>query len=650
MNGLDELINALSNLAVGATKDSGVGAIMPFIMAFARGGMQSAAHSLIGSMIDARDRSGNKIELRHLSSGNNAVEGSYYAHLREISGAGGYMRDILKQDREKAIVAYYRGLGYTEEQAKKAVGTTEGKVADFIYNMLDKGATEQAYNTVNSAMARRFAVMQFNGAATEEERIKLRQDYTKAIIGRVREDFYKGRGFGSLELGDVAQLADRIIGTGAYDNVDKNVKASTDRFSKELKSYAKAFDSLRSVFNGDMKTVLASMDAMMGGSALALSPASLQHTTKMYQHASLTTGVSDKRLLTLARTMYTQGVAQGGGDERFAANAAVLNSYILSSKTITTPGVSQVDLERLTAHIAGAEAASGKSREMAAAYAAYRANNKAEDNDKTWKAFQSALRASGKPVSDFGSAQYIASGGTAQGYREFGASRYVENMASDMRFQESLRRSSIRAALSDYDNVLDNFQKSLGYSDKEMADKFGANWRRDGLQKLKDRANTLGRSDVINKLEDYFSAFTHQNNLDALGQNVAEELMTRGDAALRSMDAKLGKTTDASRLSKNPLQAVQQVLERNKGNVNAAQLLAAYFYQQEIDANSKIVTVGGKGGKPGDKKPDDKKPGESGGTAPAKDTGENLALIVALLIAISAGISQLAGNGNGNGA
>ena len=619
---------------------------MPFIMAFARGGIQSAAHSLVGSMIDARDRSGNKIELRHLSSGKNAVEGSYYEHLRNISGSGGYMKDILKQDREKAIIAYYRGLGYTDEQAKKAAGTTEGKVADFIYNMLDKGSTEQAYNTVNSAMARRFSVMSFNGAATEEEeRIKLRQDYTKSIIGRVRDDFYKGRGFGSLELGDVAQLADRIIGTGAYDNVDKNVKASTDRFSKELKSYAKAFDSLRSVFNGDMKTVLASMDAMMGGSALALSPAELQHTTKIYQHAALTTGVSDKRLLTLARTMYTQGVAQGGGDERFAANAAVLNSYILSSKTITTPGVSQVDLERLTAHIAGSEAASGKSREMAAAYAAYRANNKAEDNDKTWRAFQTALRASGKSVSDFGSAQYIASGGTAQGYGEFGASRYVENMASDMRFQEYLRRSGMKEALAGYDNVLDNFQKSLGYSDKEMREKFGANWRREGLQKLKDKANTLGRSDVINKLESDFGAFTHQNNLDALGQNVAEELMTRGDAALRLMDAKLGKSTDASRLSRNPLQAVQQVLERTKGNANAAQLLAASLYQQEIDANSKIVTVGGQGGKPGDKKP-----GESGGTAPAKDTGESLALIVALLIAISDGISQLAGNGNGNGA
>lgn len=649
MNGLDELINAISNLAVGATKDSSVGALLPLILSFTKGGIHSAAHSLVGSMIDARDKDGNKIDLRSISSGKNAVEGSYYAHLRAISGSSEYMKGILKQDREKAIVSYYRGLGYTEEQAKKALGTTEGKVADFIYNMLDKGATEQAYSTVNSAMARRFSVMQFDGASTEDERIKLRQDYTKAILGRIRNDFYKGRDFGSMELGDVAQLADRIIGTGSYDNVDKNVKASTDRFSKELRSYAKAFDSLRSVFNGDMKTVLSSMDALMGGSALSLSPAELQHTTKLYQHAALTTGISDKRLLTLARTMYTQGVAQGGGDERFASNAAVLNSYILSSKTITTPGVSQVDLERLTAHIAGSEAASGKSREMAAAYAAYRANNKAEDNEKTWKSFQEALNASGKSVSDFGAAQYIASGGTAQGYREYSASRYVENMASDIRFQEALRRSNIKEALQGYGTVLDNFQKSLGYSDKEMTEKFGANWRREGLQKLKDRANTLGRGDVINKLEEDFSVFTHQNNLDAHGQNVAEELMTRGDAALRSMDAKLGKTTDATRLSKNPVQAVQQLLERNKGNVTSAQLLAAMFYQQEVDGSSRIVTPGGKNdAKPADNKTGDGKPATGGGSAPTKDTGENVALIVALLIAISTSISQIAaGQGNG---
>lgn len=659
-NGVDQLSAMLTQLLAGAVDDSTAGGALKMFGPMIQQALSTGINGIVDSAIDARDKNGNKIKLSNYSRGKNYVDAAYQTRLRDIAGTKGFISKLEDIQRDTVVRSAFKALGYSDKAAEDALTTGDGFIAKALYLALDKGETGRAYNQINAAIARRFDLMDA-GESSEAKKIKARKDYTKKIIGDISDDFFRRVEFGSSTLSDISELTSKLVGTGKYDNISGDTDKISKKLRKELKAYNEAFDSLRSVFEGDFKQTVAHVDRLTGGSVMSLSSTQLKQTADLYQHVALVTGVSDKKLLTLAQTMYTQGVSQAGGDERFASNAAAMSAYLLTSREITSYGASQVGMERLSAHIAGKIAASGENRDLATAYTAYRMRNRKANSEATWNEFQKALESSGKSVNEFGLEQV---GGDSQRYADLYSSRVVDTQVSDASIMSLTYKREIDDLAKGYKGVQDTLMGKLGFTEEQMKQAFGDNWRKLGSTDIQNiltdgsagelsKLSAETRLRIMREFDDDFVALVQGKNIAVSGYGNAEEALKRTGDFTALKNASLGDVDKykKSRLSRSSSQALVQQWMRTTSSTNLRQMLAAALHATSLNEDGTVYD--GDGNPSGSKPKDTPKPkaqqdnngtptdGEGKTAVRGKNTVEEVApVMIALLMRIADGVDR----------
>lgn len=391
LRNLDSMLSMAPQLFAGLTDNPAIGLIAAPLL--------SHAQSFLGGLLD--DFTGAPIS-RVPSQRMNDTAMLYRMRLDYLGNKGSLTKELNNTLVNSFAESIYKGLYPDDKVRAEQMNKGNYEALKILLGMAN--VTGEGVSTISASIARRANILAPGNTEANMKQTRDRISYlTKELVGGERGIFnaaYATGETGSLTFTEVGQIASKLIAGGGLSGVNLNddnykdaVKRVSDNFTKKLIGYSKAIETLKDVFDGDLKNTLSKMESLSGGSIYNMSLGHLQSVAKGMEHMSLVTGIDGAAFSTLTRTFYTQGVAQGGGNEAFARNSAMLYSYNLVNGP-RVYGVSQIQYERAFATMAGQTAASGKDASIAAAYYAFLGTQEAGnrvDNEANREAFKKAI-------------------------------------------------------------------------------------------------------------------------------------------------------------------------------------------------------------------------------------------------------------------
>ena len=316
----------------------------------------------------------------------------YNMRMSSIANATAVTKELKNKVSDITARSFYRDvLGAKEgKELDNAVQTDPWFVKTVVgfSNFVGEGT-----QNIASALARRQNILSLTAGKDIATARRGLSDLTGGVVKDLFTRTFEKGDFGSLGFKEVTELGSKLIQQGGLDSVSANNSATRiKQFGETLKGYGKAVEALKTTFGGDLNDVLRQMGAVSGVNVLTMSSKNIQDTAKDLEKMSLLTGIrggeGGEAFHNLVSTFYTQGVAQVGGTEAFARNAATHYAYNLSMG-VPVYGVSQEKLERAYARMAATTAASGKNRVIAAAYDAFLLGQKDQkDTEANRRAFE----------------------------------------------------------------------------------------------------------------------------------------------------------------------------------------------------------------------------------------------------------------------
>ena len=595
--------NLLSSLFTGVVEDSAGATAAKLATPYIRMGADFVEDMLIQGIINPKTR----YKLGSYGRGFSSSHAAWLGRSDAIAGDGQYRRGLTDYAEERAAIAVAIARGAPNEaEARKQLSTPEGFITKTILGILDGGRTRDGIGLINRSMARRFNVSEIPGV-TEEDRIENFKETRQKFVQRLYNNL-ENREYGSLGITEVGSIVEKLTSTGRHDNWS-NADSGIAKLLNEVKGYSKIVESLRTAFDGDVKKLFQKMNALSGGGFVGLGKGQLQQTADAYQHAALVTGIRDARLHTLASTMYTQGVAMSGGDERFASNAAVTYSYFLSAKDITTPGVTKQGLERYYAQQAGRVATTGVSRNIATAYTAYRMRYNLDDTADSYKRFTDAAERAGVKDSN----DYLKFGrrlaGSDRVFRAIQESPYTDIRASDSNIVRTAITANNRKPYDTWVRSRDSVLNSSGLT-ADQREKIRGNIDQYQVFDLLYLTQQVGLSpEKAARVSERLKGAAQRSIPEGSGDwKVAFEAMTRLESGTRQMNTGVNGVTangtpatngpaynsyhPSTRLSSNPVLAIQQVFRKYGNKTELRQIFAAIYgtdivEQEKIDASNR---------------------------------------------------------------
>lgn len=271
-----------------------------------------------------------------------------------------------------------RLMGYTSEAARAKATSPTDTGAAIARRLGAMWVDQQAGNDIRFYAQRTFDAMhRYNNRPSEATR----KSYFQAGA-----EIFKGVSsgeLGSYSLGEAFRMGGELVATGKYEGVDNKQRASI--IKEDLKRYAKGVTDLKDALNGSLEEVLDSFESLAGNNAATMSSQKFNSLARAVYQTTVYGGASNQLLASAVATQHAY--FQGTGTTRAHAVAAGSFNANVLAQGVNVEGASADGMEDALKKQQRIWLTTGRTKELAAAYAHYAEMNNMEQNQDTFKQF-----------------------------------------------------------------------------------------------------------------------------------------------------------------------------------------------------------------------------------------------------------------------